>query len=199
MLCVCHVQQCAPAFGAIPSTADLQKKRDEQDEEEDKQTQIMAKICSPDALATLNKLDLSQPEKAEKLRSQLYRMWLQEQLKNGPVGDAYIKKLIAELDGQVRHSYSRARSGARHRSRLMTCIALSYRTRRTPTQGASRWTDDDLVTIRTVMWTWMGSETAAAKALPQTVRYTEHRRQTGKGCTVEITLAHITSHSSVWD
>jgi len=92
--------QCAPAFGAIPSTADLQKKRDEQDEEEDKQTQIMAKICSPDALATLNKLDLSQPEKAEKLRSQLYRMWLQEQLKNGPVGDAYMKKLIAELDGQ---------------------------------------------------------------------------------------------------
>jgi len=71
----------------------------------------MAKICSPDALATLNKLDLSQPEKAEKLRSQLYRMWLQEQLKNGPVGDAYMKKLIAELDGQVRKIFKSSLRG----------------------------------------------------------------------------------------
>ncbi len=57
-------QQCAPTFGAIPSAADLKKKQEDQEEADEKRAEIMAKIVQPDALATLNRLDLDQPEKA---------------------------------------------------------------------------------------------------------------------------------------
>merc|ERR1711924_344264 len=34
------------------------------------------------------------PEKAEKIKAQLYKLWLQEQLKNGPLNEGFLKRMI---------------------------------------------------------------------------------------------------------
>lgn len=82
----------------------MQKKKDEKDDREDQKNEIMAKILSKEALDRLQRLDLEKPETAEKCKAALYKSWLMEQFKNGPVSDGYLLNLIGELNSQAEAS-----------------------------------------------------------------------------------------------
>ena len=120
---LCVLQQCAPTFGAIPSNKDLEQKKEQADDKADQLDEIMTKILEADALATLNSVEVDQPEKAQTVKKQLYRMWIQEQLKGGPVSNGRLKSMLAEQDNQV----SRRRAPAlKHAHRATDAHARSH-------------------------------------------------------------------------
>jgi len=89
------VQKCAPTFGAVPSAKDLKKKEEEQVEAEEKRDEILAKFMQKDAIDRVNKLEMSEPAKAERVREQLLAQRAHWRL-NGPVTVGHIAQILED-------------------------------------------------------------------------------------------------------
>lgn len=83
----------APAFGAIPSTKDLEKKKQEEEELADNADAILVKLCSKDARERLNFTESEEPAVADQVKDQLMETRAYWML-NGPVSDDKMKGMI---------------------------------------------------------------------------------------------------------
>ena len=89
--------KAAPTFGAVPSTADLEKKREEAASEEDKREALLEAMLAKEALERLNKVELINPRKAERVKAELFSM-AGSYSKEKPVSDEKLLELLANAD-----------------------------------------------------------------------------------------------------